>query len=345
MSCLFDSHCTARRIRSAAWPTSSPSRRSGGCARRRVSTRGFMSAYHTTSSYFSAKQGGDLIAAAITSLSPGSCCRSARAAGATAIAASAAATSSGARVPPIPRVLARCEARAHEADGLGRGKFLAGLGLACPVLEPAGAEPALGHDDAVRNAEELRIGELDAGPRVPVVEQHLDVRVGELAVEPLRRLAHRRRLLPVEADDDDLEGRERRRPDDAALVVVLLDRRGDDARDADAVAAHVHLDVPALLVLHASAHRLAVLLPELEYVTDFDSPRDREPPGAARARVAVDGVAQVRDGRLGQVAPPVDPREVCVRLVRAADEVRDRGRRVVGDHGQLEAHRTEKAGL
>ena len=42
------------------------------------------------------------------------------------------------------------------------------------VFELAGLEAALADDQAVRNAEQLRVGELDARARVAVVVQHLD---------------------------------------------------------------------------------------------------------------------------------------------------------------------------
>ena len=127
--------------------------------------------------------------------------------------------------------------------------------------------------------------------------------------------------------------------------MVLLDGRRHDARHADAVAAHVHRDVAALFVLDAGLHGLAVLAAELEDVPDLDAAGDRERARALRAAVAVDDVAQVRGRGFRQVASPVDAREVRIGLVRAADEVRERGGRVVGDHGQLEPHGPEESRL
>ena len=61
----------------------------------------------------------------------------------------------------------------------------------------------------------------------------------ELGVELVGRRAHLRALAVADRHQADLERRHRRGKDDAALVVVLLDRGGDDARHADAVAAHL----------------------------------------------------------------------------------------------------------
>ena len=95
----------------------------------------------------------------------------------------------------------------------------------------------------------------------------------------------------------DLVRRERHRPDDAVLVVVLLDGRGDDARDADAVAAHLGRLLLAVDVEEGHAHGLRVLRAEEEDVADLDAPvalevaarrsagrRRRARPGGSRRR-------------------------------------------------------------
>src|SRR5690606_30535081 len=52
---------------------------------------------------------------------------------------------------------------------------LGGLAAApLPVFEPAGRQSAVTDDDAVGNAQQLGVGELDAGPGVAVVVQHVD---------------------------------------------------------------------------------------------------------------------------------------------------------------------------
>ena len=84
------------------------------------------------------------------------------------------------------------------------------------------------------------IDEHDAAAFVAVVEQHIEAECGQFIMQFLRSFAHCRTLANADGHDGDIEGRDRLRPDDAALVVVLLDGGGDDARNADAVAAHFH---------------------------------------------------------------------------------------------------------
>ena len=57
----------------------------------------------------------------------------------------------------------------------GRELF-GGLGAPVAVFEQALLQAALAHDHAVRDADELGVRELDAGPLVAIVEQHVDSR-------------------------------------------------------------------------------------------------------------------------------------------------------------------------
>ena len=176
-------------------------------------------------------------------------------------------------------------------------------------------EPAVADGDAVRDADELEVGEHHAGTLAAVVEQHLDARRGELVVQPIGQRLHR--LVAVVADrrDRDREGRHRRGPDDAARVVVLLDRGGDDPGHADAVAAHLHQLRLALRVEIGGTHRLGVHVAQREDVADLDAAQDLERPLAVGRRVAGDDVAQVGDEvGLAAVAAEIDAGEVEVRL-------------------------------
>ena len=144
------------------------------------------------------------------------------------------------------------------------------------------------------------------------------------------------------------ERRDRVRPDDAARVVVLLDGRAEDARHADAVAAHLHQLRLAGLVEEGGVHRLAVLGAEVEHMADLDAALDGEHALAVGRRVAGDDVADVgHQVGLGQVAAPVDAGEVEVFVVGAADEVVHRGHGAVGHHLDrlLRADRPQVAGL
>ena len=86
-------------------------------------------------------------------------------------------------------------------------------------------------------------------------------------------------------------------PEDAGVVVVLFDRRRNDARHADAVAAHRRHDGLAVGVEHRALHRLGVLAAELEHVADLDAAGDAERALAVGRRIAGDDVADVGDDR------------------------------------------------
>src|SRR5690606_6348110 len=132
--------------------------------------------------------------------------------------------------------------------------------------------------------------------------------------------------------------------DDASLIMILLDRRGYDAGHTDAVAAHLHRTGLPFGIEHGRVHRAAVLVAELEDLPDLDAARDRELAAAARARVAGDRVAQIRDFGELRVAFPADAAIVIVRTVRAADEVRERHGVLVDVGRNLEPDRADEAG-
>src|SRR5690606_41135785 len=112
-----------------------------------------------------------------------------------------------------------------------------------------------------------------------VVEHGVDAGGPEFFVQGLRGGVDFGNLLRVDDAHGDLPGRHRLGPDDPGFVVVLLDRRGDDARNADPVAAHRRMHVGAAFIQHGEVHRLAVFAAAPEHVADFDPARDV--PGAA----------------------------------------------------------------
>ena len=104
--------------------------------------------------------------------------------------------------------------------------------------------------------------------------------------------------------------------------MVLLDGRGDDARDADAVTAHLERESVAVFVEESRFHLVGVLGAQLEDMSDLDSAAQFQAALAVRARVACYHITDVRYFiRPGQVAAPVHAREVKAFVVRAADEV------------------------
>src|SRR5579862_1089353 len=88
------------------------------------------------------------------------------------------------------------------------------------VLDHAFLQAAIADHDAVRDADELLVGEQHAGALVAIVEERFDSRRDELRVEFLRRILHRLALAIAERDDGDRERRYRIGPDDALVVMV-----------------------------------------------------------------------------------------------------------------------------
>jgi hypothetical protein len=197
----------------------------------------------------------------------------------------------------------------------------------------------------VRNAEQLGIRELDARALVTVIEQHVDAGGEQFVVEAFGGFTDTRRLRGVDRDHDHLEGRDRVRPDDAARIMILFNGRGNDACHTDAVAAHVHRGLPAGFVQHRGAHGLAVFLAEREDVPHLDAARDAELALAGGRGVTRDDVADVDGGGFRQIATPVDAGEVRIFAVGAADEVRHRHHRMVGEHLALESDRPQEPRL
>ena len=93
-------------------------------------------------------------------------------------------------------------------------------------------------------------------------------------MELLRRRAQPHRPVHVHRKQDRVERRDLHRPHDAPVVVVLLDRGRDHPGHPDPVAAHDQAERPTGVVEHDRAHRLAVLVAELEDVPDLDAPAD-----------------------------------------------------------------------
>src|SRR3984893_3299353 len=307
-------------------------------------SRGSISVYQTAESYWSVKHCASPIAFATTACSCGSRCWSARAGWPTAAPRASAKPTSGrtrgARIAGLSP-----ETRAHEGERAIRGELGAGAVAALAVFEFAGIEAAIRHHQAVRDAQQLGIGELDARACVTVVVQDLDPGGGELGIQAVADFADTRGFLQVQGYQHYLEGRDRCGPDDAALVVVLFDGRGHDARHTDTVAAHVERGFAARLIEHQRLHRLAVLAAQLEDVTHLDAARNLQAPLAGRAGIALDDVAQVRSGGAGHIPLPVHARQMRILLIGAAHEVRERECAVIGIHAALQSHQAYVPGL
>jgi len=73
------------------------------------------------------------------------------------------------------------------------------------VFECAGLEAAIADDDAMRNSEQLGIGEFDAWPRIAIIVEHLDSGLAELIIERIGRGAHSGGLVEVERNEHDMK--------------------------------------------------------------------------------------------------------------------------------------------
>src|SRR2546423_4419209 len=72
------------------------------------------------------------------------------------------------------RARSRSHARADECERIAEREFLAFRITSIAVFEFACFHSALADDDAMRNPQQLRIGEFHSRPGIAVVVQHLD---------------------------------------------------------------------------------------------------------------------------------------------------------------------------
>src|SRR5271157_1356655 len=198
-----------------------------------------------------------------------------------------------------------------------RGNFRR-LGLVpLTIFEISGRQAALSDHYAVRNPQQLGIGEFDPGTRVAIVEQYIDTRSTELLVKRVSLLLNKRRFLVIDRHQYHLKRRDRRGPENAVGIVILFDGGGDHPRHADAVTAHEHGMGLALFIENAGMHCLAVQLPKLKDVTHLDAAGYFKGSAPRRAQVAGLGIADINRLRIRQVAPPIRAAVVHVLLVRA----------------------------
>src|SRR5277367_566031 len=90
------------------------------------------------------------------------------------------------------------------------------------IFEISGAQPSISEHDAVRYADEFRIGELHPRPGVAIVEQYIDARRPEFLVELVGCELHPLRFLVIDRYEHDQEWGQRLRPNDAVVIVILL---------------------------------------------------------------------------------------------------------------------------
>ena len=104
------------------------------------------------------------------------------------------------------------------------------------------------------NTDQFHISKHHARTLFTVIHQHVDTFRAQLSVEFLSQLLHAVRLVHVHWQDRYLERRDVIRPDDSAFVIVLLDSGSNNARYANAVAAHGQNLVTTIFALNGSVH-------------------------------------------------------------------------------------------
>src|SRR3569833_3204422 len=85
----------------------------------------------------------------------------------------------------IDRTGASLHALPDKRERIVEREFLALRVTPAPVFELTRFQPALSDNQAVRDAQQLRVGELDARTGVAVVVQHFDSSSSELGIEPV----------------------------------------------------------------------------------------------------------------------------------------------------------------
>ncbi len=127
------------------------------------------------------------------------------------------------------------------------------------------------------------------------------------------------------------------REPEAARVVGLLNGGGENALDADAIAAHDGGDFLAVDVEDARAHGLRVLVTELEDVADFNGFADDEFAGtvAFGAGFTLIDAADVRKQSPVKIAQWSDIAQMVVKLVGPADHILTADKTVIGDDNQF----------
>src|SRR5262249_41962885 len=126
-----------------------------------------------------------------------------------------------------------------------RGNFLAFAGGAALQLDHAFLQPLGADDQLPGESDHIHGRELGAAALIAIVVERLDAGLLKLAVESVRSL-RAGRIIGAHVDEADLVGRNALRPDDAVVVVACLDDCAHQPRNADAVAAHLRMDLAAV---------------------------------------------------------------------------------------------------
>src|SRR5712691_1258126 len=151
----------------------------------------------------------------------------------------------------------------------------------------------IAHRPADRDAQEVRVLELDPRPLVTIVHEDVEARLDKSPLDILGR-RHLRGVLHGDRDEMDVEGRDGPGPDDAVRIVALLDGGRGDACGTYAVGAHDDgFLLPRLVQVHG-VEPLRVLGSELEDIAHLDDALDLQ--GLATSGTALAGQGHLEIG-------------------------------------------------
>src|SRR5699024_1469096 len=211
-------------------------------------------------------------------------------------------------------------------------------------FQRTGLQSAFRNHDAERNADQLGIRKHGPRAQAAIVIGGVDASLAAVLVQGFAGFAHGGGLVRLDRDDDQLERRNGSWPDDAGVVVALLDGGAHHAGDADTVAAHLRVNRVAVFIHRRQIQRAAVLVAELEYVTDLDALHDLQGGLSDRRRIARDHYAQVGELRFVGVAAPVEAGVVIVVAVGAGHQIGSGLQRAVGDYRKVQPDRADRTG-
>src|SRR6266446_3925742 len=127
----------------------------------------------------------------------------------------------------------------------------------------------LSHIDSKGNTNQIGVLELHTRTFIAIIEQYVDASVFKSASDVLGGSADLL-VAGVGGDYHHFKRCDRSWQPEPVFVIRLLDRRRQNALDANPVTPHDWDDFLPIAVEHARAHRLGILVAEFEDVSDFD---------------------------------------------------------------------------
>ena len=119
----------------------------------------------------------------------------------------------------MSRLASLSEVFCHVDDGkhlgIGRAPHL--------VFDFSGIPRLLSDDQAMRDTQQVRIGEFHSGSLRTIVQQHVETGVHELRIERVSRFLNTVGFFEIYRNQNDIEWGDSFRPDDSPLIVVLFD--------------------------------------------------------------------------------------------------------------------------